>query len=227
MPNPRLSGRFYVKFAQHFATKTGLNVTELFQFWLSLSSTWVAKGTLNESNEPHHFTGRSLRSAVHLTHFTEVLQMSFSIFTASTLAARRFEPSTVDEANAAAVLRVIRWFAVAAAVALALTIAAAWLAMQLGLAAYQATEGAPQGYEQYLEPIGPQPAFELSLEELAEASESLPIEWPAAMAAPQVEVQELAELPVKQLRRLAQERGLSIRDGIRVLRKGELVAAMA
>ena len=153
--------------------------------------------------------------------------MSFSIFTASTIAARRFEPATVAEANAAAVVRVIRWMVVAVAIAAAITIALGWLALQLGLAAYHATEGAPQGYEQYLEPIGSEPAFELSLEHLAEASESLPIEWPAAMAAPQVEAQELAELPVKELRRLAQSRGLSIRDGSRVLRKGELIAAMA
>ena len=153
--------------------------------------------------------------------------MSTSIFNLSALFAARFEPSTVAEANAAAVVRVVRWMVVAVAIAAALTIAAAWLALQLGLAAYHATEGQPQGYEQYLEPIGPQPAPELSLEQLAEASESLPIEWPAAMAAPQVEAQELAELPVKELRRLAQSRGLSIRDGNRVLRKVELVAAMA
>ena len=153
--------------------------------------------------------------------------MSTSIFNLSALFAARFEPATVAEANAAAVVRVIRWMVVAVAIAAAITIALGWLALQLGLAAYHATEGAPQGYTQYLEPIGPQPAFELSLEQLAEASESLPIEWPAAMAAPQVEAQELAELPVKELRRLAQSRGLSIRDGSRVLRKGELIAAMA
>jgi hypothetical protein len=154
--------------------------------------------------------------------------MSFFIFTASTIAARRFEPATVAEANAIAVLRVVRWFAVAAAVVLALVIALAWLALQLGLAAYSATEGAPQGYTQYLEPIGPEPAFELSLEQLAEAAASLPIEWPAGEAiAAQSEPLELADLTVPQLRRRAQSRGVSIRQGGRVLRRAELIAAMA
>jgi hypothetical protein len=120
--------------------------------------------------------------------------MSTSIFNFSALFARTFEPSTVAEANAIAVVRVVRWMVVAVAIAAAITIALGWLALQLGLAAYNATEGAPQGYTQYWEPIGPQPAFELSLEELADASESLSIEWPAAMAAPQVEANELAEL---------------------------------
>ena len=175
--------------------------------------------------------------------------MSYSIFTASTLFATRFEPKTIAEANACAVVRVVRWFAVALAIAAALTIAAAWLALQLGLAAYHATEGAPQGYEQYLEPIGPQPAaIELTLEQLQEASESLPIEWPTEMprfeaevtalqsapVAPVVatdealaELTELAELPVKELRRMAQLRGLSIRRDGRVLRKPQLLAALA
>jgi hypothetical protein len=159
--------------------------------------------------------------------------MSISIFNLSTIAARRFEPSTVAEANAAAVLRVVRWFAVAAAVALALTIAAAWLAMQLGLAAYQATEGAPQGYEQYLEPIGPEPAFEMSLEQLAEAAASLPIEWPAAMPAPHAEAiapaadESLELLTVAELRRQAQRRGLGIRRDGRVLRRAELLEVLA
>jgi hypothetical protein len=172
--------------------------------------------------------------------------MSYSIFTASALFASRFEPKTIAEANAAAVVRVVRWFAVALAIAAALTIAAAWLALQLGLAAYNATEGAPQGYEQYLEPIGPQPAaVELTLEQLQEASESLPIGWPTEMpsfeaeaTAPQpapvvatdealAELTELAELPVKELRRMAQLRGLSIRRDGRVLRKPQLLAALA
>ena len=150
--------------------------------------------------------------------------MSFSIFTASTIAARRFEPSTIAEANAAAVVRVVRWMAVALAVAAALAIAAAWLALQLGLAAYNATEGAPQGYTQYLEPIGPQPAPELSLEQLADASASLPIEWPAApVVAPELD---LTDLTVVELRRHAQSRGVSIRRDGRVLRRGELVALL-
>lgn len=154
--------------------------------------------------------------------------MSYSIFTASTLFATRFEPKTIAEANAAAAVRVVRWFAVAVAVAAAITIAAAWLALQLGLAAYNASEGAPQGYEQYLEPIGPQPAaVELPLEQLQQASESLPIEWPSETPSLEAELAELTELPVKELRRMAQLRGLSIRAGGRVLRKPQLVAALA
>jgi hypothetical protein len=115
--------------------------------------------------------------------------MNTSLFSFSTIAARQFTPATIAQANAYAVARVVRWMAVALAVAAALVIAAAWLALQLGLAAYHATEGKAEGYTQYLEPIGPEPAFELSLEQLAEAAASLPIEWPAeavAMPAPQI-----------------------------------------
>ena len=153
--------------------------------------------------------------------------MSTSIFSLSTIAARRFEPATVTEANAIAVLRVVRWMAVAAAVALALVIALAWFALQLGLAAYSATEGAPQGYTQYLEPIGPEPAFELSLEQLAEAAASLPIEWPAGEAIAAEPGADISEMSVSELRREAQSRGVSIRQGGRVLRRAELIAAMA
>ena len=145
--------------------------------------------------------------------------MNTSIFSLSTIAARKFEPSTIAEANAIAVLRVVRWMAVALAVAAAL----GWLALQLGLAAYSATEGAPQGYEQYMEPIGPEPAQELSLEQLAEASESLPIEWPAAPGL----TADISEMSVSELRRHAQSRGLSIRSNGRVLRRGELVTLLA
>jgi hypothetical protein len=171
--------------------------------------------------------GQNPRSLKPHPALNAVSTMNTSIFSLSIIAARKFEPQTVAEANAAAVVRVIRWMVVAVAIAAAITIALGWLALQLGLAAYHATEGAPQGYEQYLEPIGPEPAFEFTIEELAEASESLPIEWPAAgeaiAAAP---VADISEMSVSELRREAQSRGLSIRDGSRVLRKGELIAAM-
>ena len=149
--------------------------------------------------------------------------MSYSLFTASTFAARTFEPSTVDEANAAAVLRVLRWFAVAAAVALALSIAAAWLALQLGLAAYSATER----FDSFAAAGEVAQAGEPSIEQLAQWSESLPIEWPAGEAIAAEPGADISEMTVSELRREAQSRGVSIRRDGRVLRRAELIAAMA
>lgn len=114
--------------------------------------------------------------------------MSTSIFSLSTIAARRFEPSTVAEANAISVLRVVRWFAVALAVALAVTAAAGWFSGKLAIAAYDGF-----GYFSDAETVTVEPG--LSLAELAEASESLVIEWPV-LKATTVAQQVQGELPL-------------------------------
>jgi hypothetical protein len=112
--------------------------------------------------------------------------MSTSIFSLSTLAARTFEPATFEDANAIAVLRVIRWFAVAAAAALALAIALGWVTFQAGLAVYHWTER----FDSFAVAGEAAQASEPTIEQLAAWAESVAIEWPAepagaiALAAP-------------------------------------------
>jgi hypothetical protein len=156
----------------------------------------------------------------------------------SALFAARFEPATVAEANAIAVVRVLRWGLMVLAVAAALAIATGYCCYRAGqqyrswLAAEMADE--PVEIAGLL-----MPAAEPTIEQLAQWSAELPIEWPSpaaglaeAMAATDAAIADmrrasLAGLTVAQLRSEAQRRGLSIRQDGRVLRKAELIEALA
>ena len=165
----------------------------------------------------------------------------FNAFTAA--ASHRFEPKTVAEANGYAVLRVVRWFFMAAAVVTMAVVAVGYGSYALGQAM---RNDMAMDFEtaQSMRPAPLRSFGGLTTEELASASDSLVIEWPSATDAPKFgkAVEELAgaivatdlslqsmkesslkAMTVKQLRKLAMEQGLSARKGGKMLRKSEIV----
>ena len=167
-------------------------------------------------------------------------------FNALTTVARKLEPTTVAEANAYAVLRVIRWGLLAVSVVAMAVLATGYWFYKLGgivravMAADIATANA----------MRPQA---LTTEQLATASESIVIDWPETEQEPvdsesividwpeteqeDVVVEDAVEPPsnvpalwdmgVRALRPLAYQRGVSIRENGVVLQKAELIQRIA